>query len=66
MGVYMGISTLLLLFRKLLAHCAGNYVEEFFHDEAIYMILLAGCSMILAAASAMLFVKDNSKLYQNV
>lgn len=66
MGVYMGIFNITVVVPQIVSGIVlGTMLKSFFNDEAIYMILLAGFSMILASASAMLFVKDNSKVLLN-
>ena len=66
MGVYMGIFNITVVVPQIVSGIVlGTMLKSFFNDEAIYMILLAGFSMILASASAMLFVKDNSKVLPN-
>ncbi|HMU47283.1 MAG TPA: MFS transporter [Chitinophagaceae bacterium] len=50
MGVYMGIFNFFIVIPQILAATLlGIFTKEFFHGQAIYTILLGGCSMVLAA-----------------
>lgn len=49
MGVYMGIFNFFIVIPQILAATLlGIFTKEFFNGQAIYTIVLGGCSMILA------------------
>jgi maltose/moltooligosaccharide transporter len=59
MGVYMGIFNITVVVPQIVSGLLlGTILKFVFHEKAIYMIVLAGISMLLASASAILFVKE--------
>ncbi len=59
MGVYMGIFNITVVVPQIVSGLLlGAILKVVFHEKAIYMIVLAGISMLLASASAILFVKE--------
>lgn len=60
-GVYMGIFNITVVVPQLVSgSITGPALKYIFHDNAIYMIIIAGVSMLLASAFA-LTIKDNKK-----
>ncbi len=58
MGVYMGIFNFFIVIPQIMAaSLLGFLVRNFFHDQAIYALILGGCSMVLAGIIT-LFVTD--------
>ncbi len=58
MGVYMGIFNFFIVIPQIMAaSLLGFLVRNFFHDQAIYALILGGCSMVLAGVIT-LFVTD--------
>jgi maltose/moltooligosaccharide transporter len=50
MGVYMGLFNFFIVIPQILAaSLLGIFTKHLFHNEAIYAIMLGGCSMIIAA-----------------
>ncbi|MFM2138001.1 MAG: hypothetical protein RJA57_308, partial [Bacteroidota bacterium] len=59
MGVYMGIFNFFIVIPQILAATVlGMFTRHLFNGEAIYTILVGGCSMILAGLLT-LRIKDN-------
>ena len=59
MGVYMGIFNITVVVPQIVSGLLlGTILKFVFNEKAIYMIVLAGLSMLLASASAILFVKE--------
>ncbi len=59
-GVYMGIFNFTIAAPQIVSGLVAGQILKFaFHNEAIYIILLAGVSMILGAV-AVYFVQDNA------
>ncbi len=59
MGVYMGIFNITVVVPQIVSGLLlGNILRFVFHEKAIYMIVLAGLSMFVASASAIVFVKE--------
>lgn len=60
MGLYMGIFNFFIVIPQVLAaSILGFFTRTLFDGEAVYTLVLGGCSMILAAVLT-LFVKDNN------
>ncbi|MDI3526924.1 MAG: maltose/moltooligosaccharide transporter, partial [Tenuifilum sp.] len=60
MGVYMGIFNITVVVPQIVSGLLlGTILKFVFHEKAIYMIVLAGISMLIAAISAILFVKES-------
>ncbi|MGC9150283.1 MAG: MFS transporter [Microbacter sp.] len=60
MGVYMGIFNLFITIPQIVSSISnGPIVKHFFHDDAIYALLMAGVCLLLGAVSV-IFVKDNN------
>jgi maltose/moltooligosaccharide transporter len=59
MGVYMGIFNLFITIPQIVSSISnGPIVKHFFHDDAIYALLMAGVCLLLGAVSV-IFVKDD-------
>jgi len=59
MGVYMGIFNITVVVPQIVSGLLlGTILKLLFHEKAIFMIILAGISMLLASVSAILFVKE--------
>jgi len=59
MGVYMGIFNITVVVPQIVSGLLlGTILKLLFHEKAIFMIVLAGISMLLASVSAILFVKE--------
>lgn len=59
MGVYMGIFNITVVVPQIVSGLLlGTILKFVFNEKAIFMIVLAGISMLLASASAILFVKE--------
>jgi maltose/moltooligosaccharide transporter len=51
MGYYMGVFNYFIVIPQIVAAALlGFFVERFFHDEAIYALLIGGASLLVAAA----------------
>ena len=60
MGIYMGIFNLTVVIPQIISGLFGGYIlKGFFNEQAIYILVFAGCIMILGAL-AVPFVKDVS------
>jgi len=60
MGVYMGIFNLFITIPQIVSSIAnGPIVKHFFHNDAVYALLMAGVFLLLGAVSV-IFVKDNN------
>ncbi|MBN2639354.1 MAG: MFS transporter [Bacteroidales bacterium] len=60
MGIYMGIFNYFIVIPQIVAAAIlGFFLEQFFHSEAIYAMVIGGLSMFLAAI-LILFVKDKA------
>jgi maltose/moltooligosaccharide transporter len=58
MGIYLGIFNFTIAGPQILSGLlGGSILKHFFHDQAIYILVLAGVSMLLAGISV-IFVKD--------
>lgn len=58
MGVYMGIFNLFITIPQIVSSISnGPIVKHFFHDDAIYALLMAGVCLLFGAISV-IFVKD--------
>lgn len=58
MGTYMGIFNFFIVIPQILAaSILGFFTKQLFHGEAIYVLILGGISMLVAAISVV-FVKD--------
>lgn len=66
MGVYMGIFNMFIVIPQIIAATGGlNYVyKTLLGEEAIYAMVLAGISLILAGLSNFLIVNKNAISYQ--
>lgn len=65
-GVYMGIFNFTIAAPQIVSGLvAGQILKYVFHNEAIYIIVLAGGCMILGALSVV-FVKDNEEHLQKI
>ncbi|MCG8475967.1 MAG: MFS transporter [Cytophagales bacterium] len=60
MGVYMGIFNLTVVIPQLLSGVVGSFLIEQFNKQAIYMLVVAGVCMLIAA-SLVVFVQDKKK-----
>lgn len=59
MGVYMGIFNFTIAGPQIISGLlGGNILKYFFHEQAIYILILAGVSMFIAGI-CVVFVKDN-------
>lgn len=64
MGVYMGIFNFFIVIPQILAASILGFVtKNLFHGQVIYTLVLAGCSLILGAASVF-FVEDRDDIYK--
>ncbi|HPD95196.1 MAG: MFS transporter [Bacteroidales bacterium] len=60
MGVYMGIFNITVVVPQIISGLIlGPLLKAVFHERAIFMIVLAGISMLLASVSALIFVREN-------
>jgi maltose/moltooligosaccharide transporter len=60
MGIYMGIFNLTVVIPQIISGLFGGYIlTSFFHEQAIYILVFAGCIMILGSL-AVSFVSDVS------
>jgi maltose/moltooligosaccharide transporter len=60
MGVYMGLFNLTVVIPQIISGLFGGLIlKNFFHEQAIYILVFAGCIMILGSL-AVPFVKDVS------
>ncbi len=60
MGVYMGIFNLFITIPQIVSSIAnGPIVKHFFHNDAVYALLMAGIFLLIGAVSV-IFVKDNN------
>lgn len=60
MGVYMGLFNLTVVVPQIISGLFGGLIlKNYFHEQAIYVLVLAGCFMILGSF-AVPFVKDVS------
>lgn len=60
MGVYMGIFNITVVVPQIFSGLLlGTMLKYVFHERAIFMIILAGISMIIGGLSAALIVKEN-------
>ena len=66
MGVYMGIFNMFIVIPQIIAATGGlNFIyQNFLGDEAIYAMVLAGISLILAGLSNLLIVNKQAISYQ--
>lgn len=60
MGIYMGLFNLTVVIPQIISGLfSGLMLKYFFHENAIYMLVIAGCTMLLGSF-AVPFVKDVS------
>lgn len=60
MGVYMGIFNLFITIPQIVSSIAnGPIVKHFFHNDAVYALLMAGIFLLIGSVSV-IFVKDNN------
>ena len=60
MGIYMGLFNLTVVIPQIISGLfSGLMLKYFFHENAIYMLVVAGCTMLLGSF-AVPFVKDVS------
>ena len=64
MGTYMGIFNFFIVIPQILAASILGFVtKSFFHGEVIFTMILAGCSLLIAALSVFL-VQDRDDVYK--
>ena len=60
MGIYMGIFNFTIAGPQILSGLfGGSILKNLFHERAIFILMLAGCSMIIGATTVF-FVKDKA------
>ena len=60
MGIYMGLFNLTVVIPQIISGIFGGVIlKNFFHQQAIYILILAGVVMLFGSVAA-LFIKDVS------